>query len=92
MDATAGLQIAQPLPVPYRPISSLNVVMPVAWTISNSSARDCGKCSHKAFDCSTPAGVSSLPSSGTHEPHAVPARVHALSCRRCRSRPRGSRG
>ena len=47
--------------------------------ISNSSARDCLKCSHTAFDCSTPHAVSSFDSSGTHEPHAVPARVHALS-------------
>src|SRR5690606_18470058 len=78
IEATAGLQTAQPVPVPCLVISSLNVVTRVAWTISNSSARDCGKCSHSAFDCSTPHADSSLPSIGTHDPHDVPARVHPL--------------
>ena len=48
----------------------------VAATISNSSARDWLKCSHSALDCSTPSASSSCLSSGTHEPHEVPACVH----------------
>ena len=51
----------------------------VAAMISNSSARDWLKCSHKALDCATPSASSSCLSSGTHDPHDVPAAVHALS-------------
>ena len=50
-----------------------------AETISNSSARDWLKCSHSALDCSTPSASSSCLSSGTHEPHDVPACVHFFS-------------
>ena len=51
----------------------------VAEMISNSSARDWLKCSHSALDCSTPSASSSCLSSGTHDPHEVPAAVHDLS-------------
>src|ERR1044071_9911992 len=78
MDATAGLQTSQPRPVPWREISSVNVRMPVDRRISNRSERFCPKCSHNALDCSTPAADSSCLSIGTHEPHVVPAFVHAL--------------
>src|SRR5205814_10193196 len=53
-DLTAGLQMSQPRPLPCLPTSSLKVRMPVADTISNSSARDRVKCSHSALLCSTP--------------------------------------
>src|SRR5881628_2985704 len=51
------------------------VRMPDAATISNSSARDWVKCSHNAFDCSTPCASRSCLSNGMHEPHDVPALV-----------------
>ncbi|CKT17314.1 Uncharacterised protein [Mycobacterium tuberculosis] len=47
--------------------------------ISKSSARDWLKCSHSALDCSTPSASSSCLSSGTHDPHDVPAAVHDFS-------------
>src|SRR5690242_4668599 len=81
MDAVAGLQISQPFPVPNRSIKPENVRTdsegPAA-TIENSSARDWLKCSHNALDCSTPSASSSCLSSGTHDPHEVPANVHFL--------------
>src|SRR5260370_18503523 len=43
--------------------------------ISNSSARDWVKCSHRALDCSTPSASSSCLSNGTQDPHDVPALV-----------------
>ena len=49
-------------------------------TISNSSARDWLKCSHSALDCSTPSASSSCLSSGTHDPHEVPADGALLQC------------
>src|SRR5437588_7836366 len=79
IDATAGLQMSQPLPWPCLATSSLNARMPVERTISNSSALLCSKCSQSALDCSTPQLVSSCLSEGTQEPHPVPALVHALS-------------
>src|ERR1700722_10174488 len=47
--------------------------------ISKSSARDWPKCSHNALDCATPSASSSCLSSGTQDPHEVPAAVHDLS-------------
>src|SRR5947209_12523553 len=79
IDATAGLQMSQPFPVPKRSIRPVNVRMDVAATIENSSARDWLKCSHSALDCSTPSASSSCLSSGTHEPQDVPAFVQLLS-------------
>src|SRR5579875_2596700 len=79
MDATAGLQMSQPCPVPKRCSRPENVRIEVAQTISNSSARDWLKCSHSALDCSTPAHSSSCLSIGTHDPHEVPAVVQDLS-------------
>src|SRR3954454_13294264 len=76
IDATAGLQMSQPFPVPKRSIRPLKVLIDVAETIENSSARDWVKCSHSALDCSTPSASSSCLSNGTHEPHEVPASVH----------------
>ena len=76
MDATAGLQMSQPFPLPKRSIRAEKVRIDVAETISNSSARDWVKCSHSALDCSTPSASSSCLSSGTHEPQDVPASVH----------------
>src|ERR1700712_345783 len=78
IDATTGLQIAHPEPLPCRLMTSLNLEIRVALMISNSSARDCVKCSHSDFDCSTPHADSSLPSIGTQEPLEVPARVQDL--------------
>src|SRR5215213_8815316 len=79
IEATAGLHISQPFPVPKRSISPVKVRIDVAETIENSSARDWLKCSHSALDCSTPSASSSCLSSGTHEPHEVPASVHFFS-------------
>src|SRR6476661_370079 len=79
IDATAGLHMSQPFPVPKRSIKPENVLIDVAATISYSSALDCAKCSHNALDCSTPSASSSCLRSGTHEPHEVPASVQALS-------------
>src|ERR1700746_2816219 len=78
IDATGGLQMSPPVPVPCFAISLENVLMPVAATIWNSSARDCVKCSHSAFDCSTPCASSSRLSIGTQLPHDVPAAVAPL--------------
>src|SRR5256885_1662476 len=75
IEATAGLQMSQPVPVPYRSISPEKVRRPLAWTISNSSVRDWEKCSHNAFETSTPSAVSNCDSRGTHDPQEVPAAV-----------------
>ena len=48
IEATAGLQMSQPFPVPKRSISPVKVRIDVAETIENSSARDWLKCSHSA--------------------------------------------
>ena len=80
IDATTGLQMSQPRPVPYRAISAENVRICVARTISNNSARDCSKCSHSAFDIGTPELLSSCLTVGRHPPQVVPALVHALTC------------
>src|SRR5215208_1926337 len=79
IEATAGLHMSQPFPVPKRSISPVKVRIDVAETIENSSARDWLKCSHSALDCSTPSASSSCLSSGTHDPHEVPASVHFFS-------------
>src|SRR5919201_657001 len=79
IEATAGLQMSQPFPVPNRSIRPVKVRIDVAETIENSSARDWVKCSHSALDCSTPSASSSCLSNGTHEPHEVPAFVQLLS-------------
>src|SRR5918997_6111890 len=79
IDATTGLQMSQPFPVPKRSMRPVKVRIEVAATIENSSARDWLKCSHSAFDCSTPSASSSCFSSGTQEPHEVPASVHFFS-------------
>src|SRR5689334_20982810 len=75
IDATAGLHMSQPFPVPNRSISPEKVRIDVAATIEKSSARDWLKCSHNALDCSTPSASNSCLSSGTQEPHEVPAFV-----------------
>src|SRR5690242_7702554 len=79
MDATTGLQMSQPFPVPKRSISAVNVRIDVAEMIEKSSARDWLKCSHSALDCSTPSASSSCLSSGTHDPQDVPAFVQVFS-------------
>src|SRR3954451_21590782 len=83
IDATTGLQMSQPFPLPKRSMSAENVRVdsdgPAA-TMENSSARDWLKCSHSALDCSTPSASSSCLRSGTHDPHEVPASVHFFSC------------
>src|SRR5271166_1066155 len=79
MEATTGLQISQPFPRPKRSSSPEKVRISVAEMISKSSARDWLKCSHSALDCSTPSASSSCLSRGTHDPHDVPAAVHAFS-------------
>src|SRR6478735_6756901 len=76
IDATVGLQISQPFPVPNFSIKPEKVRISVALTISNISARDWLKCSHSDLDCATPSASSSCLSSGTQDPHEVPASVH----------------
>src|SRR4030088_1583733 len=78
IDATAGLQMSQPAPIPYPPINAENVRTPVTATIWKSSARDWLKCSHSALDCSTPSASSSRLSIGTQLPQEVPAAVAPL--------------
>src|SRR5258705_3888991 len=80
IDATTGLQMSQPFPLPNRSIRAEKVRIDVAETTSNSSARDWVKCSHSAFDCSTPSASSSCLRSGTQDPHDVPANVHFFNC------------
>src|SRR5262245_12157057 len=79
MEATAGLHISQPFPVPKRSRRPEKVRISVTATISNSSARDWLKCSHSALDCCTPSAASNCLSVGTQEPQEVPAAVHDLS-------------
>src|SRR3954454_7252940 len=79
IDATTGLQMSQPLPVPCCAMSPEKVRTEVAEMISKSSARDWEKCSHSALDCSTPSASSSCLSNGTHDPHDVPALVQDFS-------------
>src|ERR1700754_4646297 len=79
MDATTGLHMSQPFPRPKRSNRPEKVRVSVAEMISKSSARDWLKCSHSALDCSTPSASSSCLSSGTHDPHEVPAAVHDFS-------------
>src|SRR6202022_2384306 len=78
MEATTGLQMSQPFPRPKRSSSPEKVRISVAEMIWKSSARDWLKCSHSAFDCSTPSASSNCFSSGTHDPHDVPAAVQDL--------------
>src|SRR6478735_3420831 len=80
MDATTGLQMSHPVPFPYLEMSAENVRVSVACTIWNSSARDCSKCSHNAFDSTTPDEASSCLMVGRQPPQVVPAVVHALTC------------
>src|SRR6478736_5092086 len=79
--------MSQPFPVPKRSMSSEKVRTDVADTIENSSARDWLKCSHSALDCSTPSASSNCLSSGTQEPHEVPASVHFFSSGTSRQPP-----
>ncbi len=54
-------------------------MIPAPATISNSSAREWSKCSHSAFETSTPCWARIVASVGTHDPHVVPARVHVFN-------------
>src|SRR6476660_1824812 len=75
IDATAGLQMSQPFPLPKRSINAEKVLIEVAATISNSSALDWLKCSPSALDCATPSASNNCLSSATHDPQEVPACV-----------------
>src|SRR6185312_8526093 len=75
IDATTGLHMSQPFPLPKRSMSAENVLTDVAAMISYSSALDWPKCSQSALDCSTPSASNNCLSSGTHDPHEVPACV-----------------
>src|SRR6476620_8792401 len=59
-------------------MSPEKVRMLVAETISKSSARLCSKCSHSAFDNSTPESTSNFLTVGRQPPQVVPAFVHPL--------------
>jgi hypothetical protein len=78
IEATVGLQISQPLPVPYRARRPEKVRIRVVATISNSSARLCSKCSQRDLDSSTPESTSSFLTVGRQPPHVVPALVQLL--------------
>ena len=75
--------MSQPRPVPNRVTIASKVVSSATRTDSNSSCRLSGKCSQSAREVSTPVFASSVRSSfatsGTHEPHCVPARVQVFS-------------
>ena len=62
---------------------SLKVRSSLTWTAAKSSARDIATCSHIAVDRVSPDLAISAPisflTSGMHEPHDVPALVHALT-------------
>ena len=83
IEAMTGLQMSQPRPVPKRSMICSNDVSCRMRTDSKSSLRLSSMCSHSALETAMPALVSSFSSSfftsGTHEPHCVPARVQALS-------------
>ena len=83
MLASTGLQMSQPRPVPKRSMIALNVRSPETRTASKSWARECVKCSQSAVLRLAPLRASSVPTSfltsGRHEPHAAPARVHAFT-------------
>ena len=83
MEATAGLQTSQPRPVPKRARMSSKERSCSTRTASKSSARDSAKCSHSALETVIPDLVSSDSSSffstGTQDPHWVPARVQPFS-------------
>src|SRR6478609_7732570 len=87
IEATVGLQISQPVPRPYRATRPEKVRMPVAETISNSSARLWSKCSQRAVDSSTPESTSSVLTVGRHPPHVVPAFVQPLIAARSQAPP-----
>src|SRR5260370_15986521 len=70
--------MSQPRPRPCLEISSVNVLIPLVATSSNSSARVWLKCSHSALLTATPLSASSVVSTGTQEPQPVPALVAAL--------------
>ena len=78
-----GLQTSQPRPVPRRAMISSNDVSSSTRIDSNSSWRESAKCSQSAREGVTPDFVSSASrsflTSGTHDPHWVPARVQAFS-------------
>src|SRR6476620_6094542 len=81
IDATAGLHMSQPFPVPKRSMSPEKVRTDSegpAETISYNSARLWLKCSQSALDCWTPCASSNCLSNGTHDPHEVPACVHCF--------------
>ena len=71
--------MSQPAPLPYLAISAEKVLVCVDWTIWNNSARDCAKCSHSAFDITTPESASSCFTVGRQPPQVVPALVHAFT-------------
>ena len=83
IDATAGLQISQPWPVPCAAIRASNVLIRLILTISNSSWRLCGKCSQRWLLTFLPIALSSALSRsvtcGRQPPQPVPALVHVLT-------------
>src|SRR5262245_21051860 len=83
IDATAGLQISQPWPLPCEARRSLNVLMRFILTISKSSCRVKAKCSHRALLTFFPAALLSAlkmsTTSGKQPPQPVPALVHDLT-------------
>src|SRR3954464_15362669 len=81
IEATTGLHMSQPFPLPKRSMSPekgrTDSAGP-AVTISYNSALLWLKCSQSALDCWTPWASSNCLSSGTHDPQEVPACVHCL--------------
>src|SRR5262245_43027573 len=83
IDATAGLQISQPFPLPCEAMRSLNDLMRLILTISNNSWRVNEKCSQRAALAIVPAALLSAlkmsTTSGRQPPQPVPALVHDLT-------------
>ncbi len=83
IEATTGLQMSQPSPVPWATRRPVKVVRPVTRRISYSSARVCGKCSHSpragSTPCSARLSLTRPVRAETQLPQPVPALVHRFT-------------
>ena len=82
IEATAGLQISQPWPRPWRGSTRRTCVMRLILTISNNSWREQAKCSQRALLTFLPdaliAALNRSVTSGRQPPQPVPAFVQSL--------------
>src|SRR5687768_3605241 len=80
MDATVGLQISQPSPLPCLPISASKLRISPTLTRWNSSWREYGKCSHRWLLTATPLRESSALMSCVTSCAQPPQVLAALLC------------